>query len=260
VNKGFVFWIKNESVAGGGLTPGNLWFELQYIDLSNPAAVIVIERQDKPATGFAPMDIAFARWFRGKASLTYGFFDDDGFVQIREFDLDKPSPQPIAITNDAFSKVDPFPFTFNGQDTVLAGINATATSHVYQRPAGTTLLRLLQIIDPTASKLQTPALAQSHERILFDGALYTAYQINEEGSDFFDTAFSQTGEIWLSTVLQAEPRQWRVSAVDDLAKAEPEPYVGTSKVWVFYSALPKGADFLSAKWSLHRAETPLVRP
>ena len=256
---GFVFWIKNERVAGGGLSSDNSWFELQYMDLSDPGTIHVIERQDKPATGFAPMDIGFVRWFRGKASLTYGFFDANNYVQIREFDLGKPSPQPVAVTNDPSSKIDPFPFTFNGQDIVIAGIGATATSHVYQRQAGDTLLTLQETIYPSASGLLNPILAQSHERILFDGALYTAYQINEPGSDFFDTTFAQTGEIWLSTVLQAGPRQWRVSAVDDLAKAEPEPYVGTSKVWVFYSALPKGADFLSAKWSLHRAETPLVR-
>jgi hypothetical protein len=258
-NRGYVFWIKNEAVPGPGNAPGNNWFELQYIDLADPATVRVIERQDKPAEGFPPMDIAFARWFRGKASLTYGFFDGDGLVQIREFDLDSSNPLPIAVTNDPSWKVDPFPFVSNGQHFAIAGINSTVTSHVYQRQAGTTLFQLQETISPPASSLTTPILAQSHERILFDGALYTAYQVNEPGSDFQDTAFSQTGEIWLSTVLQPNQRQWRVSQVNSLAKSEPEPYVGTSKVWIFYSALPRGADIYTAKWSLHRADTPLAK-
>jgi hypothetical protein len=258
-DRAYALWIKNESVVGGGLTPGNLWFELQYIDLSDPATVNVIERQEKPTSGYAPMDSAFVRWFRGRASLTYGFFDEDGFVQIREFDLEESAPQPAAVTDDPSFKVDPFPFTFNGKDIFIAGINSSATSYVYERPVGGGFFQQVQTIYPAPSNLQPPSLAQSHERILVDGLLYTAYQVNEPGGDFQTTAFAQTGEIWLSTVSQGPPRHWRVSEDNDLAKAEPEPYVGTSKVWIFYSTLPRGADMLTAKWSLNRAETSLVK-
>jgi hypothetical protein len=64
-------------------------------------------------------------------------------------------------------------------------------------------------------------------------------------------------EIWLTTVLQTPQQQWLLSETSDRAKAEPEPYIGTSKVWVFYSSLPKGADYLQAVWSLRRAATPI---
>jgi hypothetical protein len=43
-------------------------------------------------------------------------------------------------------------------------------------------------------------------------------------------ALTQKGESWLSTLLAAAPRQWRASEHNDLVKAEPEPYVGTSRV------------------------------
>ncbi|MCI0505769.1 MAG: hypothetical protein L0Z73_06610, partial [Gammaproteobacteria bacterium] len=71
-DKDYVFWIQNSDVAGSGLTPGNDWFEIQYIDLAEPTTIKIVVRQDKPATGFAPMDIGFVRWFRDKASITYG--------------------------------------------------------------------------------------------------------------------------------------------------------------------------------------------
>jgi hypothetical protein len=264
-NGGDVFWIKNSSVAGSGLDPGNTWFELQYIDLSDPVTVKVIERQDKPPVGFAPMDIGFARWFRGKATLIYGFFgaaqcgplQNRPCVQVRAFDATAATPASVDVTSDAVSKIDPFPFSFQGDDLLLAGIDGTATSHVYRRGSGTSQFSAVESIYPTGSSLTDPALAQSHERIVFDDALYTAYQVNDKGSGFFGTAFANTGEIWLSTVLQSSQRQWRLSEATDAAKAEPEPYVGASKVWVFYSALPKGAEPDSAVWSLRRAETPI---
>lgn len=87
--------------------------------------------------------------------------------------------------------------------------------------------------------------------------------MNEQGPGFYGT-ITNTGEIWLSTVLQSPPTetQWRVSDAADptiaaLAKSEPEPYIGNSRVWVFYSAVPNGSNFLTTTWELRRADTPI---
>ncbi len=254
---GYVFWIRNEAVAGGGYTAGNSWFELRYLDLADPTIEYVVERQAKPLIGMAPMDIGFARWYRGKATLTYGFFDTDRRVQVREYDVTAASPAAVAVTDDAPSKIDAYPFVFAGSDVLLPGIDGSATTHVYQRAPGASTFSLIETLTPPDSLLTHPALAQSNESILYADAAYTAYQVNERGSGFYDTAFAQTGEIWLSTVLQAPQRQWRLSEASDAAKAEPEPLMGASRVWVFYSATAKGSDFMTALWSLRRADTPI---
>jgi hypothetical protein len=73
------------------------------------------------------------------------------------------------------------------------------------------------------------------------GRLYTAYQVNDQGTGFFSTV-TNTGEIWLSTVLHSPPAEtrWLLSAstqmdpdVASLARSEPEPYTGTSKSGCF---------------------------
>jgi len=255
--KGFVFWIRNETVPGNILDSRNTWFDLRYIDLDAPGNEITIERQGRSRFDFPGMDVGFARWFRGKASLTYGFFDENSDVQIREFLPGNGDPGPFEVTSDSGSKIDPFPFTFENQDILLPGLDAQPTTAVYVRDIGTQFFTLQETVTPGDTSLQNPSLAQSNQPIEFDARSYTAFQINESGSDFLDTAFAQTGEIWLSTVLQSKQEQWRLSAVNDMAKAEPEPYVGSSKIWVFYSAAPEGSDLLRATWTLRRAETPI---
>lgn len=256
--RGYVFWIKNERVPGSGTDPRNRWVELQYIDLADPVNVRVIERQERPPRGFAPMDVGFVRWFRGKPSVTYGALDNNGYVQVREFDLAQPNPVPRDVTNDAHNKIDPFPWTFDNQDILLPGLDAKAMTGVYVRSPGASMFTLVETIAPSSSALANPSLAQSNEPIVWEGKAYTAYQVNEASTSFFQTAFAQTGEIWLSTVLQFPQQQWRLSEQFDTAKAEPEPYVGRSRVWVFYSMLPKGANPLTATWRLRRTDTPLV--
>lgn len=257
--RGYVLWIKNERVPGSGTDPRNRWVELQYIDLAKPTQIRVIERQERPQRGFAPMDVGFVRWFRGKPSVTYGALDKNGYIQVREFDLTQPNPVPRTVTEDPHNKIDPFPWVFNGQDILLPGLDARAITGVYVRPPGALIFTLVETIAPSSSTLTNPSLAQSNEPIVWEGKAYTAYQVNEASTSFYQTTFAQPGEIWLSTVLQFPPQQWRLSEYSDRAKAEPEPYVGRSRVWVFYSSLPKGANPLTAIWSLHRTDTPLGR-
>ncbi len=252
---GFVFWIKNEAVPAGGTNRANDWFELQYISLDDAAQVKVIERQERPPRGFAPLDSAFARWMKNKPALTYGFEDENGIVQIRMFDLTQPNPAPQAVTNDAGDKIDPYSWFYNGQEILLPGMDAEARTHVYLRNAGEAQFRLAETILPPASALEHPALAQSNEPIVFNGRVYTVYQINEGGTSFWDVAFANPGEIWLSTLFESPQQQWLLSD-SQTAKAEPEPLVGTSKVWVFYNVI-EGDTPLNAVWHLYRAETPI---
>lgn len=252
---GFVFWIKNEAVPGGGTSRANDWFELQYISLADPAQVNIIERQERPPRGFAPMDSAFARWMKNKPALTYGFEDENGIVQVRMLDLTQPNTAPQAVTNDPGDKVDPYSWFYNGQEILLPGMEAEARTHVYVRAAGETAFRLAEIIVPPASALAHPALAQSNEPIVFDGHTYTAYQINEAGGSFWDVTFTKAGEIWLSTLFESPQRQWLLTD-SQTAKAEPEPFVGNSRVWVFYNVI-EGNNPLTAIWHLYRAETPI---
>ncbi|NWG34375.1 MAG: hypothetical protein HXY42_08030 [Chloroflexi bacterium] len=252
---GFVFWIKNEAVPAGGTNRANDWFELQYISLDDPAQVNVVERQGRPLRGFAPMDSAFARWMRNKPALTYGFEDENGIVQIRMFDLTQPNPAPQAVTSDPGDKVDPYSWFYDGQEILLPGMEAEARTHVYVRGAGETAFRLVETIVPPASALAHPALAQSNEPIVFNGRVYTVYQINEAGTSFWDVTFAQAGEIWLATLFESPQRQWLLTDSQS-AKAEPEPFVGTSKVWVFYNVI-EGDTPLNAVWHLYRAETPI---
>jgi hypothetical protein len=260
----YVFWIRNSTVAGAGYSPpGNTSFTLQYISLADPATVHNVETQPLPATGFAPMDFGFARWFRGKASLSFGGFDTQGYVQVKEFDVDSPSTPPYFVTDDPSNKLDPWSMVFGDSELLLPGINGTDTTTVYQRNPGATLFSSVEQITPPDSLLVHPALAQSNQSIIFDDRLYTTYQVNEKGLGFYDT-ITNTGEIWLSTMLQSPPTesQWRLSESSDatvtsLAKSEPEPYIGTSKVWVFYSAVPNGSNFTTSVWALRRADTPI---
>ncbi|MGQ9547022.1 MAG: hypothetical protein ACUVSY_10305 [Roseiflexus sp.] len=114
---------------------------------------------------------------------------------------------------------------------------------------------LEETIIPHASALAQPALAQSNEPIVFNGRTYTVYQINEGGASFRDATFARADEIWRSTLLTTPQQQWLLT--DSLtATAEPEPFVGTSRVWVFYNVI-EGDNPLTATWRLYRAETPI---
>lgn len=259
--RGYVLWIRNEQVAASGADPRNAWFELQYIDLANPTAINVVERQNNPPGPLmAPIDIGFVRWMRGRSTMTYGYFDASYQVQLRELDVSVASPAVRAITSDAVNKIDPFSWLFGSQEVILAGIDGTATSHVYTRASGEQYYTVAEVIVPSSTLLASPALAQSHEPVEWGGQAYSAFQINDAGSSFWNTAFASPGEIHLTTVLQSSQRQWRLSGNSELARAEPEPYVGTNRVWVFYSAAPVGADLTTTRWALRRADTPMHTP
>lgn len=252
---GYVFWIKNEAVPGGRNNPRNSWFELQYLSLDNPARINVVGRQQRPARGFAPMDSAFARWMKNKPALTCGSANDRGVVQVRMLDPTRLDAEPEMVTDDPGNKVDPYSWFHEGREILLAGVDGQARTHVYVREPGEAVFHVAEIIVPPASGLARPALAQSNEPIVYGGHAYTTYQVNDAGSGFYDVTFGRAGEIWLATLFESPQRQWLLTD-STAAKAEPEPYVGRSRVWVFYNVV-EGNDLVTARWHLYRAETPI---
>jgi hypothetical protein len=237
--KDYVFFIQNKSTAGAGVRPANGWVELQYVDLAQPDRVHAIERQDTPARGFAPMDAGFVRWMRGRPIITFGHLSDKtGKVEIHGFDADHPERGTFSLIEDGANKIDPYPASIDGYEYVMAGINATATSHIYRRPAGgrdDAPFELYRTLYPDGSKLKDPSLAQSHEPFQFQGRLYTVYEVNDMGRGFFDTTFRQPGELWLADLSANPVKQWRIAPDKGGPITEPEPLVIGACAWIFYN-------------------------
>jgi hypothetical protein len=257
---GLVSWIANENVAGSGADPRNAWVELREAPLDDLADVHVVARQDRPARGMAPLDVSFVRWIQGTHELTYGALDSAGHDQVAEYDADRPDAGSVTVTDDTHVKIDPYGLRFQGTDYLLAGWDATARSGIYVRGDGEATFHLLKALDPPPSALTTPGLAQSHEPIVWADTLYSAYQINDRTGNFFTTAFSSPGEIWLTPITGAASAPWRISGDETLVRAEPEPFIGTDQVWVFYSAADPASvsGVTTTTWQLRRATTPLV--
>lgn len=237
--EGFVFFIQNERTPGAGTRfNGNSWVELQYINLAKPKSVKVIERQEIPPRGFAPMDIGFARWMRQRPLLTYGAVSKSGAVEVRGFDADHPERGSRDLIADGYTKIDPFGTRLRDFEFIFAGIDGTATSHIYRRPTGSReegAFTLWKKLVPESTQLRKPSLAQSHEPFVFRGQLYTVYQVSEQGIGFFDATFRQPGEIWLVNLSTDPPQQWRVAPTDMAPVAEPEPLVCGDRIWIYYN-------------------------
>lgn len=235
---GFVLFILNEKNAGAGIRAmGNAWVELQYINLAAPNKVVTVERQNTPALGFAPMDAGFLRWMRGRPIVTYGS-DRDGKVEVCAFDADHPERGVIELIRDGRNKIDPYGAVIGDHEYVMAGIDGTATSHIYRRPAGGPAdgaFELFRKLSPPDSKLANPSLAQSHEPFVFGGRLYTVYQVNDRGRHFFETTFRKPGELWLADLSGDPTKQWLIAPDDGGPVAEPEPLVTADRVWIFYN-------------------------
>lgn len=260
---GYVFWIKNSDVVGGPGDPRNTWVELRYISLTNPSVEVVLQHQNRPSftNAFAPLDIVFPRCIRGSARVTSGVRNANGDVQVVEYDLRQAIPTARAVTFDAVTKSDAFPWTFGNRDILMSGTDSTqGATQIYTRALGTQWFTPVETVAPQVDTLVPPVFAQSNERIPFGGLPFTAFQVNSSCDKFFGTTFQQTGEIWLATILQSPQQQWRLSEGSDKAKFEPEPFVGRSRVWVFYSSAPKGSVLRSAIINLRRCETPIRAP
>ncbi len=237
---GAVLFIRNEKNPGAGTRAnGNSWVELQWASLSNPGPVQVVERQPTPPFGFAPMDTGFVRWMRHRMIMTFGGNSPGGRkVKVRGYDADNPRSGAFDLIDNGHTHIDPYPALFGGYEYIFAGIDATAESFVYRRPAhspASAPFELLHRLTPPESSLRQPSLAQSHEPFEILGRLFTVYQVNDQGRGFFDTTFQNNGEIWLADLTAQPPRQWRIAPEVSGPAAEPEPLVTPFGAWVFYN-------------------------
>ncbi len=263
INRRFVSYIYNDSVNGFSQnTPENSYFQLHLLDLDNPTNDHLIEEQPSMYPLPIPMDIIVPRWIKGSHYLTYGYKDQTNRVQAKEFNAYTPQNQAIPVTNDPANKIDGNsvlnPLT--NEQYFMSGINASDTAYFYKRDSFGSMFIQNEIVVPQSVHLDTPSLNQSHEPFLFDGQLYSAFQINNWGGNFFNTTFNEPGEIWMVTI-DTNPQQfWLLSEFDStLNVSEPEPYVGNNKVWVYYSAnvIDTIKPFFKRQFQLRRCDTPL---
>lgn len=242
---GGILFIQNEKNPGAGTRAnGNSWVELQWVSLSNPGQVQIVERQPTPPVGFAPMDTGFVRWMRHRMIMTFGANSPgDRRVKVRGYDADNPRSGAFDLIDDGHTHIDPYPALFGGYEYIFAGIDATAESFVYRRPAHSPAhapFELLHRLAPPGSSLRQPSLAQSHEPFEILGRLFTVYQVNDQGRGFYDTTFQNNGEIWLADLTAQPPRQWCIAPEAPGPAAEPEPLATPFGAWVFYNRLLSG--------------------
>ena len=237
---GYLLFIQNEQNPGAGVRAnGNSWVELQYVSLAEPTKIHRVVRQSTPPIGFAPMDAGFVRWMRGRPLMTYGAVPGQSQkIRIAAFDADRPERGSFDLIANAHDHIDPYPAVIGPYEYIFAGIDGGPKSHVYRRKAGSAdsvAFELYKVIEPEGSKLASPSLAQSHEPFLFHGRLFTVYQVNDKGRNFFDTTFRKPGEIWLAELSDVGVHQWLITPDDKVPVSEPEPLVTRNGVWVYYT-------------------------
>jgi polyhydroxybutyrate depolymerase len=237
---GYVLFIQNENNPGAGTRAnGNSWVELQYFDLSEPARVRSVVRQATPPAGFAPMDAGFVRWMRGRPVMTFGHAPGQGRrYGVFAYDAEHPERDVSALISGEHHYIDPYPALIGEYEYIFAGVDAGPKSHIYRRNAGLpadAAFALHQTLEPENSTLASPSMAQSHEPFMFRNRLYTVYQVNDKGLNFFDTTFRTPGEIWLADLSGPRVRQWLIAPEASAPVAEPEPLVTGHRAWVFYS-------------------------
>ncbi len=262
VDKRFVIYILNDSVNGfSSNTPQNSYYQLRLLDLDNPANDYLIEQQSSIYPLPIPMDVIVPRWIKGSHYLTFGYNDLNNNVQAKELNAYSPESPPIPVTNDLANKIDGYPVlnSMTNEQFFLSGINASDTAYFYKRSNFSQMFTQNAIVVPQSVNLANPALNQSHEPFLFNGKLYSAFQVNNDGGNFFNTTFNQPGEIWLTTIDSSQQIMWLLSQFDSTMNiSEPEPYVGNNKVWVFYSAakIEPNKPYLKRQFQLRRCDTP----
>lgn len=263
VNKRFVSYILNDSVNGfSSNTPQNSYYQLRLLDLDNPTNDYLIEQQPSIYPATVPMDVIVPRWIKGSHYLTFGYMDGNNKVQAKEFNAYTPLNLPVPVTNDLSNKIDGYPVLnpITNEQYFMSGINATDTAYFFKRTSFGSMFTLNEIVVPQSVNLQTASFNQSHEPFFYNGQLYSTFQINNNGGNFFETTFNQPGEIWMTTIGSSQQTMWLLSEYDStLNISEPEPYVGNNKVWIYYSAvvIDSTKPYLKRQFQLRRCETPM---
>lgn len=262
-NQKFLLYIENDVVNGfSSTTPGNTRFQLRLLDLNNPSNDYLIEEQAANYPQTAPMDVIVPRWIKGTSYFTFGYKDVNNKAQAKEGNAFAPGDPAIAVTNDNTNKVDGYPvinLNTNAQ-YFMSGIDATNTAYFYKRNTFGTSFAQNQTVTPVSISLSNPAFNQSHEPFMLNNQLYSTFQINNDGGNFFETTFNQPGEIWLTTIDATQNKMWLLSKFDNsLSVAEPEPYVGNGNVWVYYSAvkIEYNIPYLKRQFQLRKCKVVL---
>jgi len=261
-DKRFITYILNENQPGGANNPANSSFQLRFLDLDDPLDERTIETQTRNFPAAVGMDVLVPRWIKGTPYLTYGFYDQENFVQVKEFNAFDPSAPPIPITTDQNIKADGYPVNhpFNNKQYLVSGLNGTDTAIVYRRDAPGEAFTSIETITPSTLNLSTPALNQSHEPFFNDQRLFTTFQVNEDGGSFLNTTLNEPGEIWMTTIDDPQQTMWLLSDFNPtLNISEPEPFTGNNKIFVYYSANRIDPDKLPLNrvFQLRRCDTPM---
>ena len=261
-NKRFITYILNDNQPGGANNPANSSFDLRFLDLDDPLNPVIIETQTRTFPAAVGMDVLVPRWIKGTPYLTYGFYDSNNFVQVKEFDAFSPTLPGLPVTTDQNIKADGYPVnnSYNNNQYIISGLNGTDSAIVYQRDAPGQVFNNIETIVPNSMNLIFPALNQSHEPFFFNEQLYTAFQINEDGGSFINTTLNEPGEIWITTIDSSQQTMWLISNFDSLLNvSEPEPYIGNNKIFVYYSAntIDPNNSPLNRVFQLRRCETPM---
>jgi hypothetical protein len=205
-----------------------------------------------------PFLVNVQRWFydisangAGLPIVTYGnATPNPGGSQpltLEQLDFTGGAPAASRVAGVSPQLLDPFPFLFQNDRYVIAGINAGPIGGVYRRDGtGQYSVEVIRL-ETSGSALTTPSNFASAEPFAYRGNAYTAYQLNEPGAPG-----TSNGEIWFTTVFDRTISR-RISGSGTSRRADPEFFIGTSKVWIFYYARENETQ----KWRLRRAETGL---
>jgi hypothetical protein len=255
-DKTYAYWLKSH---GPNVTPAAAeWVELRYVDIDDPTHEIVVEHQEN-TDGLVPMDITFPRWAFRKPLLIYGRSDAQGRIDIWQLDASQPALPPEQLTSDWHRKGGPFPVVHDGQRYIIAAVDGTTESYVYAQPQGGGMYQIVETFAPPANETFPAAcVANSNETFIRDGRLFTSYAVADcsDGEQDVFAFFTEPGEVWMTELLDASDEQWRLSETNTYVRNEPEPAVGSSDAWVFYTAYPEGFDQNTACFEVHRTSTP----
>jgi hypothetical protein len=254
-DKIYAYWLKSH---GENVTPqGAEWVELRYVDIDDPTNEVIVERQYN-TRGLVAMDVTFPRWAFHEPLIHFGREDEEGRINIWQLDASKPGTPPVQLTNDWHIKTGPYPVEFEGRRYILSGVDGETDSYVYREPEGGGIYEVIDTFAPAAHEtFPNACLANSHEPFIRNGKLFTSWQITDctDTDDVF-AFLSEPGEIWFTQLLDDSDELWQLNQSSTDVKNEPEPVVGTSEAWVFYTAYPDGYDQGSACYEVRRAATP----
>lgn len=230
---------------------------VMWIDLNNPTVQTQVTQGPVARLGelgVPPFQINIQRWFydattnrNGIPVVTYGDAEPGSLITLEQLDFSGGSPIATRVAGTSPLLYDPFPFLFEGDRFVIAGINTGPTGAVYRRDAQGRYTVLVNEISVTGSNLRSPNNFASTEVFVRNGKAYSAFQLNEPGAPGTTNA-----EIWLTSVFDASVRR-RLSPATASRRADPEFFFGTEKTWILYYARVSG----SGNWQLHRTDTGL---